>query len=103
METILRQESLTELGVAQPTIIILVESCHEKSNFIILYLKPEGSQPMDQILDRGSSWSRLIEDLESINQVEISFETEGNFNLFNVPLELNLILEHIEDMAVCTA
>ena len=37
METILRQESLTELGVAQPTIIILVESCHEESNFIILY------------------------------------------------------------------
>ena len=58
---------------------------------------------MDQILDRGGSWSRLIEDLESINQVEISFETEGNFNLFNVPLELNLILEHIKDMAVCTA
>ena len=58
---------------------------------------------MDQILDRGGSWSRLIEDLESINQVEISFETEGNFNLFNVSLELNLILEHIKDMAVCTA
>ena len=58
---------------------------------------------MDQILDRGGSWSRLIEDLESINQVEISFETEGNFNFFNVPLELNLILEHIKDMAVCTA
>ena len=58
---------------------------------------------MDQILDRGGSWSRFIEDLESINQVEISFETEGNFNLFNVPLELKLILEHIKDMAVCTA
>ena len=37
METILRQESLTELGVAQPTIIILIKSCHEESNFIILY------------------------------------------------------------------
>ena len=53
-----------------------------------------------QIVSCGLPGARLIEDTESINQIEIGSRAELQFKVLHIPFKLQLALEYEECMSI---
>ena len=88
MERVLGQEGLAELGVAQLAVVVLVEARHEERHLVIADMQAQLFQTLDHVLHASRARARLVEDPESVDEVEVSFETELNLDLLYVVFEL---------------
>lgn len=63
---------------------ILVKSTHKEGHFILGDLKTQLSQTLHKIFNARTASTLLVEQSESINQVEISFQRKLDLGLFNL-------------------
>ena len=68
--------------------MVLVEAHHEECHLVVANRQAKLIKTLDQVLHARRARARLIEDSESVDEVEISFETELNLDLLYVVFEL---------------
>ena len=88
MERVLREESLAEFCVFEQLIKVLIESLHEQRQLLDRYIQANLSEPCSDVINADSVETVFREKSESINEVEISLETQLNLDLFNPPFQL---------------
>ena len=68
--------------------MVLVEAHHEECHLVVANLQSKLIETLDQVLHARRAGARLIEDSESIDEIEISFETKLNLDQLDVVFEL---------------
>ena len=69
---------------------ILVKSTHKESHFILGDLQTQITQTLHQIFNARATSTLLVEQSESIDQVEISFQRKLDLGLFYLLFKFQL-------------
>ena len=92
VEGVLGQECLAKFGVAQSVVSILVKSTHKEGHFILSDLQTQITQTLHQIFNACATSTLLVEQSESIDQVEISFQRKLDLGLFYLLFKFQLAM-----------
>lgn len=97
---IVGNEHLLELADRESSVSRGIVSCDEKIALVIGWVDANGIESSLKLVNINSSISRLVKDLESINDVEVRLMGELDLGVFNFLLKVANLLQGVNELVL---
>jgi hypothetical protein len=100
MESVTRQESVTELRVAQFIVSVFVEALHEERKLLVRHLESELCQTSFKVVASSYAQPVPIKDAEGVNQIKVCFQRKRHLCSLYAILNFQLGLENGSEVLI---